>query len=705
MSEFKDSRGGNRRGEPKWRKRRDDRDGRGRRDDREPRRASSDRGGERSGFDNDRRGSNRRRGERNDRRDSRFDGRSGRRRGNNDFKSRDNSGDAHRKGRRFDAKGRRPRFDEPEIPSKVSVKDLDAQVLAALHQLGAEPAERVAKHLVMAGSLLDVDAEAAYAHAQAAVKRASRIAEVREAAALAAYACGKYTEALREVRTARRLSGSDALRAVEADCERGLGRADRALEIIAETDETAMTVDERAELVIVASGARADRNQYEVGLLLIEDFLEANTVEDETLARLLAVKADRLDDLGRHKEAEETRAMAPAIPEAVSIVDLEEVVEAETDYVASDLHGSRKPLVEAYDLLLVDLDGVCYNGSQPIDHAAEGLSLAREAQIALSFVTNNASRTPRQVCERLAGVGIEASENEVMTAAMDGVGILTDKLPPASKVLVVGGEGLREAVTEAGFEVVANADDHPAAVIQGYDPSVGWAEMSEAAYAINAGALFVATNLDASLPTERGFAIGNGSLVACVQNATGHKPLAGGKPFASIYRRPVEQAGAHRPLAVGDRLNTDIRGARSAGYRSLLVLTGVTDARALALAEREERPDFIGLDLRSLAQAHPGVVKNPTGEWTSGDSAGFSVDGHGNVTREGQALGEEDIELSLPDFRAFIAAVWEARDNGVFVTLPKGVRVVDAVNNEDGEMDDPSGETAAETASASEDAD
>ncbi|MBD3688631.1 HAD hydrolase-like protein [Winkia sp. C62] len=531
----------------------------------------------------------------------------------------------------------------------------------------------------MAGSLLDVDAEAAYRHAQAAVSRASRIGEVREAAALAAYACGKYTEALREVRTARRLSGSDVLRAVEADCERGLGKPEKALDIIADTDTSGMDEFELAELAIVAAGARADMEQHDAALIVIDDFLDAHSLEDdEALARLLSVKADVLMELGREDEADEVRASAPVLPEAVTIVDLEEVAEADTTYVASDLHGSRRPLVEAHDLVMVDLDGVCYMGTNPIEHARDGLQAVRDAGTALAFVTNNASRTPQAVVDHLATFSISAQPDEIMTAALDGVEILKDKLPPAAKVLIVGGEGVHEAVEAAGFTIVTSADDKPAAVIQGYAPDVDWVKMSEATYAINAGAAYVATNLDATLPTERGFAIGNGSLVACVSNATGVKPYAGGKPFASIYRRPVERAGASHPLAVGDRLNTDIRGARAAGYRSLHVLTGVSNARDVALAEREERPDFLGLDLRALGQPHPGAVKNPTKEWTSGGSAGFRVDHEGHVLRDGDALSTDALVLDLPDYRAFIAAVWEARDNGTYVDLPAEITVVEA---------------------------
>ena len=224
-------------------------------------------------------------------------------------------------------------------------------------------------------------------------------------------------------------------------------------------------------------------------------------------------------------------------------------------------------------------------------------------------------------------------------------------------------------MAEAGFEVVSEASEQPVAVIQGYGAEVGWAELSEAAYAINAGALFMATNLDATLPTEKGFALGNGSLVAAVEHATGQKPFAGGKPFAGIYRKAASHAGASKPLVVGDRLDTDIAGAVAADMLSFHVLTGVSDAKAVALAHPDRRPSYLGLELTDLNRVHPGPVHQPTGAWTSGESAGFMVAEDGRVMREEEPVDNGAV-LSLEDYRALVAAVWDARDQGVFVHLP-----------------------------------
>lgn len=580
---------------------------------------------------------------------------------------------------------------EPQIPAAVKASDLDRESRAALSSLDPDNAEKVARHLVMAGSLLDVDAEEAYLHAKAAVSRAGRIGTVREACALAAYASGKYSEALREVRAARRLDGTDSLRAIEADCERGLGKPEKALEIISETDTSAYGLSELVELVIVQAGARHDLGDSEAALLVLNQFLEQQQLEEPVLlARILSYKADLLRELGRQEEADQVAEQTPEVPDTVAIVDLEEVLEADNPYVPSDLHGSRKPLVETADVLLIDLDGVCYAGTRDIPNAASGLAAAREAGIKFQFVTNNASRTPQQVAEKLKGHQIAAAAEEVMTAAMDAVEILTQKIEPASKVLVVGTQALRDTVAQAGFEVVSKASEQPAAVIQGYGAEVGWAELSEAAYAINAGALFMATNLDATLPTEKGFALGNGSLVAAVEHATGQKPFAGGKPFAGIYRKAAAHAGASKPLVVGDRLDTDIAGAVAADMLSFHVLTGVSDAKAVALAYPDRRPSYLGLDLTDLTRAHPGPVHQPTGAWTSGESAAFMVVEDGRVMREDEPVDNGAV-LSLEDYRALVAAVWDARDQGVFVHLPdiEVVREVESPEPDLSEEEEP----------------
>lgn len=204
---------------------------------------------------------------------------------------------------------RAERIPDPPIDADVEPTDLDRTVRARLRTLSKENADRVAQHLVMAGSLLDTDPDTAYTHAQAALRRAGRVDVVREAVALTAYALGRYAETLRELRTVRRLSGLETHRAVEADCERGLGRPERALAVISEAPAGLNDVD-RVELAIVASGARLDLDEPEAALLALESAEHLGGPDQQQ--RLLQQRITVLQALGRHDEAEK---FSTALPE------------------------------------------------------------------------------------------------------------------------------------------------------------------------------------------------------------------------------------------------------------------------------------------------------------------------------------------------------------------------------------------------------
>lgn len=323
------------------------------------------------------------------------------------------------------------------------------------------------------------------------------------------------------------------------------------------------------------------------------------------------------------------------------------------------LLGSDVPLAEAYDLALVDLDGVAYRGHEPIAGAADGLGGARARGMRLVFVTNNASREPESVAEQLTGLGIPAGPAEVMTAAQAAAEMLRSRLPQGAKVLVVGGAGLVTAVIAAGFTVVESADDEPDAVAQGFAPDLGWAQLAEAAYAVQRGAWHVASNLDLSLPTARGFAPGNGSLVGAVRAATGVTPDSAGKPSPDMYRMAIARAGSAAPLVIGDRLDTDLAGARAGDIPGLHVLTGVSSARDDVLAAPGERPHFIGADLLSLLEPHPLPEQSAEGWWVCRGAAARVVGGRLDLHADAQP-GEDGVDL----VRAACAAAWDAVDAG-----------------------------------------
>lgn len=343
---------------------------------------------------------------------------------------------------------------------------------------------------------------------------------------------------------------------------------------------------------------------------------------------------------------------------------------------------SEQPLCAAYDVALLDLDGVCFAGEARVPYAADNVNAARAAGMRLSFVTNNASRAPQTVVDKLKANDIVAEPTEVFSAAMDAAAMLTEHVEPGSMVLVVGGDGVRQALLDEGFRVTSSAQDEPAAVVQGWDPAVDWALLSEGVYAINAGALHVATNLDATLPTERGFALGNGSLVAAIVNASGKEPLAGGKPFPGIYTRALKRAGGTRPLAVGDRLNTDHVGARAAGIPGLHVLTGVSDARDVITAPATERPCFLHTDLRGLTEPHPEpvrVVQDGQEWWQVGDRRARVVGSRLELQDQGAVTAQDGatVRIDLDSYRALAVAAWDwsdaqaAREEAAALDLPK----------------------------------
>ncbi|MFK3984539.1 HAD-IIA family hydrolase [Micromonospora sp. NPDC050397] len=284
-----------------------------------------------------------------------------------------------------------------------------------------------------------------------------------------------------------------------------------------------------------------------------------------------------------------------------------------------------QPLVDAYDLVIFDLDGVLYLIDRPIPGAVEAVARLHAEGKPLAYATNNASRRPAEVAELLVGMGVNARPDEVLTSSVAAAAALAERLPAGAPVLVVGAEALRAEVRAVGLVPVERADQSPAAVVQGYGPQVGWVDLAEASVAIRAGALWIATNTDRTLPSPRGPLPGNGSLVAALRTALNRDPdLVVGKPEPALFGTAARQAGAERALAVGDRLDTDIEGAGRAGMDSLLVLTGVSSAADLLIAPASTRPTYVARDLGGLFD--PDAVVRLDGEpVATGEQAGAAV--------------------------------------------------------------------------------
>jgi HAD superfamily hydrolase (TIGR01450 family) len=256
-------------------------------------------------------------------------------------------------------------------------------------------------------------------------------------------------------------------------------------------------------------------------------------------------------------------------------------------------------LVDGYDLVIFDLDGVVYLGDQPVAGAPEALAKLRERGTPVAYATNNASRRATQVAAALTSMGIAAQAQEVITSAQASAAVLAGRLPAGSPVLVVGSPALHEEVAEVGLLPVHQATEAPVAVVQGYGPKVGWEQLAEASVAIRAGATWVATNTDRTLPTPRGPLPGNGSLVAALATALDRQPdLVVGKPEPTLFEQIARARGARRPLVVGDRIDTDVEGAHRAGMDSMLVLTGAY--RPVDVLKAQRRPTYLAADLAGL---------------------------------------------------------------------------------------------------------
>lgn len=270
-------------------------------------------------------------------------------------------------------------------------------------------------------------------------------------------------------------------------------------------------------------------------------------------------------------------------------------------------------LVDLYDAVLLDLDGTVYRGSEAVPGAHDTIRTLRETGTPIRFVTNNASRSPKEVAEHLMELGIPVTPDEVCTSAQAGAAVLAERVPAGATVLVVGTESLAEEVRNRGLRPVSEATPEVVAVIQGLSRSVGWRELSEAVLAVRAGALWVACNADPTLPTERGQVIGNGALVAAVAAATNGEPLVAGKPHRPLMDQARSSADAERPLVVGDRLDTDIAGAHAAELDALLVLSGVT--RPGDLLGADIRPRYVAADLTAVTEPAADLEVGPAPEW------------------------------------------------------------------------------------------
>jgi glycerol-1-phosphatase len=311
-----------------------------------------------------------------------------------------------------------------------------------------------------------------------------------------------------------------------------------------------------------------------------------------------------------------------------------------------------KTVAQEYDCLLIDLDGTVFRGRQATEGAVASLDQVDSRKL---YVTNNASRSADEVAAHLRELGFDATGADVVTSAQSAAHLLAEQLSSDARVLIVGTESLANEIAAVGLRPVRRFEDKPVAVVQGLSLTIGWPDLAEAALAIRAGALWVAANVDATLPTERGLLPGNGSLVAALEAATGAKPQVAGKPAPTLLNDAVARGDFRKPLVIGDRLDTDIEGANAAGLPSLMVLTGVSTARDAVYADPAQRPTYIARDLRSLHEEAELLAVGPQVAWQV-DIVDQAVAVSAKSGQDGDRVGDE---VSI--VRAVASAVWGAQ--------------------------------------------
>jgi 4-nitrophenyl phosphatase len=242
-----------------------------------------------------------------------------------------------------------------------------------------------------------------------------------------------------------------------------------------------------------------------------------------------------------------------------------------------------------YKGYLIDLDGTMYRGSEEIAEAVGFIDELRKRDIPYLFVTNNSSRTPEQVAENLRGFGINTKDEQVFTTSMATANFIAERKANAM-VYVIGEEGIQNALTEKGLELV---EENPDFLVMGIDRSIDYEKLTKACLAVRNGAIFISTNGDIALPTERGLQPGNGALTSVVSVSTQVQPIFIGKPESVIVEQALKVLGVPKEevVMVGDNYDTDILAGINAGMDTLLVHTGVTTKGRLK--QYEKQPTYV----------------------------------------------------------------------------------------------------------------
>lgn len=235
--------------------------------------------------------------------------------------------------------------------------------------------------------------------------------------------------------------------------------------------------------------------------------------------------------------------------------------------------------MKSYKGFLIDLDGTMYKGTEKIEEAGEFVHALKKKGLPYLFVTNNSSRTPEQVAEKLNGFDIPAKPEQVFTTSQATANYIYEKKKDAA-VYVIGEEGILKAVEEKGFAI---AEENPDFVIVGIDREISYEKLAKGCLGVRNGAAFISTNGDIAIPTERGLLPGNGAITSVITVSTRVEPIFIGKPEPIIMEQALKVLGTSKEetLMIGDNYDTDIMAGIRSGLDTLIVHTGVTTSEHL----------------------------------------------------------------------------------------------------------------------------
>lgn len=328
------------------------------------------------------------------------------------------------------------------------------------------------------------------------------------------------------------------------------------------------------------------------------------------------------------------------------------------------LEQAASALVDRYSGIICDLDGVVYAGLAALPHAVEALEDALARGVGIVYATNNGSRPPEDVGAHLEELGLSIHGESVVTSAQAAAARLLAELGAGAPVLAVGGPGVSLALERAGLRAVTTAESAAGeavrGVLQSFGASVSWSDLAEISYVVNGGALWVASNADLTLPTARGVAPGNGSLLQVVRAAVGGEPVVVGKPETALFElgAAVLDTSMEATLTIGDRIDTDIVGAARAGMDALLVFTGISTVADVVVIAPEHRPRYVAWDLRALTEQY--VEPHVTTD--AGTVIATCEDARATATRGDVRLGDGGSPGAR--LRAVVAAAWASADAG-----------------------------------------